>query len=235
MTPAASVLLARFRLALARRPDLLHRAPWYRVEGDRIRALAALAGIDPDRAVQAAATLSPACRWEDLMRRFPTFLAAFAGAAVAGEQDRATPPRFPGYRVNVIKAWRILAGLRGPTGPKVSRFALNLAGDDSPVTVDRWAARAAGLPESGGRAWYRTVEEAYRELARHVGIPPSRVQAILWVAVRDGIVRWGPIQDDGIAFRLFDGAGAPLCFTGSRVSEDRCRIESEVNGAAPRS
>lgn len=205
LSPAARVLLARLSLAIARRPDLLERPPWYRVEGERIRSIARGAGVDPHRAIMVAATLSPACRWESLMDRLPAFLRAFRQAADAGLQDRVDPPRFPGYRSNVLKAWRILAGDHGPRGPKVSRFALNLAGDDSPVTVDRWAARAAGLPDGGGRAWYRQVEAAYRQVAARIGRPPSLVQAALWVAVRDRIVSWGPVLDPrGIAFGPFD-------------------------------
>lgn len=223
MLPETALLLARLRLAVRRRPGILAEAPWYLREGERVRAAARKAGVDELRALNAAAVLSPAVRWEDLVRRLPAFLLAFRRAAELGEERSTRPPRFPGYGSNVVKAWRVLAGDREPTGPKVSRFARNLRGDETPVTVDRWAARAAGLPDGGGRAWYRRIETAYRELARHVGLPPSRVQAILWVAVRSGVVRWGPPVDAGIAFRLLDGAGEPLHVTGSRRIEDRGR------------
>lgn len=202
LSPAAEILFARFRLAVSRRPDILRRVPWYQTEGERIRTIARVCGVDPRRAIMAAATLSPAVQWETLVRHLPAFLRAFRDAAERGEHA-GRPPSFPGYGQNVRKAWSILAGAREPTGPKVSRFALNLAGDHSPVTVDRWAARAAGLPDSGGKGWYRQVERACRQLASHVGLPPSHVQAILWVAVREGIVAWGPIRDGGIAFRAF--------------------------------
>lgn len=216
-----ALLLARFRLAVGRRPDLLRRPPWYQVEGARIRALAAEVKVDPDRALQAAATLSPAVQWEPLVRHLPAFLRAFRAAAERGEEDQTAPPKFAGYRRNVLKAWRILAGHHGPRGPKVSRFALNLSGDESPVTVDRWAARACGLPDSGGAGWYRRVEGAYQEAARVAGLPPSRLQSILWVAVREGVVQWGPPEDDGVAFRLFEGAGDPLRVPGSLRIDDR--------------
>lgn len=208
MSPATALLLARFRLLAALRPDLVQADPWYAVEGRRIRELARAVGVDPERAIMAAATLSPAVRWEDLVLRLPDFLRAFVQAARAGRQDDVEPPRFPGYRRNVVKAWRILGGLQAkPRGPKVSRFARNLAGDDSPVTVDRWAARAAGLPESGGRAWYRDLERAYLDAAAVLGMAPSRVQAVLWVAVRDRLVPWGQLETDrGIPFRGFQGS-----------------------------
>lgn len=186
--PVVALLLARYRLALLRDPDLSRRPPWYRVEGERVRAAAAEAGVDPARAIAAAAVLSPAVRWEDLVRRLPAFLAAFRA------DPAAVPPRFPGYRSNVVKAWRVLAGQARATGRKVSRFALNLAGDERPVTVDRWAARAAGLPEGGGAAWYRRLESSYRVAASVAGLPPSRFQAVLWAAVREGMVPWGPLD-----------------------------------------
>lgn len=188
MTPESRLLVARFRVAIARSPELLRREAWYLREGRRIRALAREYGIPEERAIGAAAVLSPAIRWESLMDRLPAFLAAYAALGPDGE-----PPRFPGYRGNVRRAWRVLAGLGEPRGPKVSRFARNLAGDESPVTVDRWAARAAGLPESGGVAWYRRIEEAYRAAARECALAPSAFQAILWIAIRENLLARAPV------------------------------------------
>jgi hypothetical protein len=183
MSPIARLLVARYRLACARRPELAREAPWYAQEGERLRAIARAHGLPERRVIDAAAVLSPAMRWEDLMARLPAFCAARSAGLPC--------PRFPGYGRNVRRAWDILGGVGAPSGPKVSRFARNLAGDETPVTVDRWAARAAGLPESGGRAWYRELEEAYRAAAETVGLPPSRFQAVVWLAVRDRVIPWG--------------------------------------------
>ncbi len=177
----SALLLARWRLALRLRPDLATAEPWYVLEGRRLRSLAAELELPAGTVIDAAAVLSPAVRWESLVDRLP----AFARAA----RDRAPMPSFPGYGRNVRKAFRMLQGSgERPTGPKVSRFARNLAGDPSCVTVDRWAARAAGLPDHGGAPWYRAIEEGYRLAARAAGLPPSTLQAGLWIAIRDGIL-----------------------------------------------
>jgi len=183
MEPVAALLVARYRRAVSLRPALLRARPWYLAEGERIRAMAAELGIDGRRATDAAAALSPAGRWDDVVVRLPAFLRA--------HRDGAELPPMPTYSRNVRAARAILDGHGAPSGPKVSRFARNLAGDDSCVTVDRWAARAAGMPESGGARWYRAIEGAYLAGARTVALRPSTFQAVLWVALRDGVIPWG--------------------------------------------
>lgn len=180
MDPIALLLVARFRRAVALRPELLRAEPWYAAEGRRIRAMAAELGLDPGRCIMAAAILSPAGRWDDVVARLSSFLRAW--------RDGLALPSMPTYGANVRRAAAALAGLALPSGPKVSRFARNLAGDPSCVTVDRWAARAAGLPDHGGAPWYRAIERAYTAAARAVGLAPSQFQAVLWVAVRDGTI-----------------------------------------------
>jgi len=68
INPAARLVVARFRLAVARRPDLL-RDRWYAREGTRLRELAAAHGLDALRVIDAAAVLSPAGRWDDVVAR----------------------------------------------------------------------------------------------------------------------------------------------------------------------
>jgi hypothetical protein len=142
-------------------------------------------GIDELAAINTAAILSPGGRWEDIVARLPAFLAA--------ARDGRALPSMPTYSRNVRRAALAVHGLAVPSGPKVSRFARNLAGDPDVVTVDRWAARGAGLPEHGGARWYRSIEDGYRAAALAVGETPAQFQAILWVALRDGVIPWGPL------------------------------------------
>ncbi len=168
MNPIVALLLARYRLL----PD--DRGPcWYDVEGARIRRLARAVGQDEGRVLLATAILSPATRWEYLLARLPAFLV-----------DPLTP--MPTYGRNRRLARAALEGASVPTGPKVSRFARNLSGDHSCVTIDRWAARAAGYPESGRVRWYRALESAYQGAAERAGRSPAHFQAILWLAIRSG-------------------------------------------------
>lgn len=136
-------------------------------------------------ALDAAAVLSPMVSWETVLDRLPGFLAAVA----AGRE----PDRFHYRRVH-RQAVDVLLGRTVPTGPKVSRFARNLRGDPRPVTVDRWAVRAAegrGARVRSGRH-YRQLERDYRAAARLVRAAPSAFQAVVWEVVR------GPGEDSGI-------------------------------------
>jgi hypothetical protein len=70
---------------------------------------------------------------------------------------------------------------------KVRSFYRNILGYSTPVTIDTWALRAAGItddwdaPRGGG---YIAIATAYRTVAAAFDITPSEAQAIAWVAVR---------------------------------------------------
>lgn len=162
-------------------------AAWYGNEARSVRNAAALAGVDPDRALAALAVLSPAARWEPLRDAFLAGLAAWVAASAA--------PRLPAYGRNVAKAGKILAGTLsvadGVTGPKVRAFFANLRGDGGPVTVDRWAYTLATGDRTGHPTprQFRECAEAYTALAGRVGLAPAAVQAALWVRFRKGFRR----------------------------------------------
>ena len=77
----------------------------------------------------------------------------------------------------------------GPTAPKTARFARNLLGDRTVVTVDVWALRVAlgrhadenALKRAGV---YAAIEHAYILAAARLGVDPVTVQATTWVAIR---------------------------------------------------
>ena len=97
---------------------------------------------------------------------------------------------------NVDRARRALesdAPLDTFGGPKTRRFARNLLGDRTQVTVDVWAARVAfgdtvDNPESvlSRAGVYDAVEHAYRLAARRLGVDPVSVQATTWIVIRNG-------------------------------------------------
>jgi hypothetical protein len=83
----------------------------------------------------------------------------------------------------------ILAGKRGTEVfghmRKIGRFYRNIAlRDHDCVTVDRWAARAAGYDGTPPGRMYDAIERAYQDAAAEVGLPAAMVQAIVWIAVR---------------------------------------------------
>jgi hypothetical protein len=70
--------------------------------------------------------------------------------------------------------------------PKTRSFAANILGNEHAVTVDVWAARAAGFTEAElSRAGvYEAIAHAYRLAAKRAGITPAQMQAIVWTVVR---------------------------------------------------
>lgn len=132
------------------------------------------------------AAISPQCDWPTNKRLARAILNGRDPASLSGA-----------LRVNLRKAWGIRATRAGldtlarwfPTGSKVQAFARNLAGDDhQAITIDRHAASAAyGRPMytlSLHPARYRVIAEAYRTVARELGVPPAQLQAIIWVSWR---------------------------------------------------
>lgn len=95
-----------------------------------------------------------------------------------------------GHLTTVCKAVQRIAEGEKPTEvlkhwPKIVRFYRNMTGNLDPVTIDRWAARAAGAEHMLGRAGgYEAIELAYQDAAHEVGLPPAMCQAVVWVAIR---------------------------------------------------
>lgn len=87
----------------------------------------------------------------------------------------------PAHLINVI---RVLQG-RPINGPKVSRFAQNLLGNLSDVTVDVWICKAFGINhKSLTKRLYERIEKKIQKLAKQAGYRPAEYQAIIWYAVR---------------------------------------------------
>jgi hypothetical protein len=92
---------------------------------------------------------------------------------------------------NLAKAQEILI-LRGPIpidpkqAPKTWSFWQNLWRPDNPypVTLDSWMLRAHGLLASSGIGIYRMLADAYRDVARDVGLTPNQLQAMVWLHVK---------------------------------------------------
>jgi hypothetical protein len=72
------------------------------------------------------------------------------------------------------------------TAPKTSAFYRNLIGDLNRVTIDVWMYRAAGLNDDDVKPWhYRELELAVKRLANHYKVEPARIQAIIWIVIRE--------------------------------------------------
>jgi hypothetical protein len=140
------------------------------------------------------AALSPRQKW-DANKRYAGMVcrAALDGSVIC--------PKTASYGVLERKAWAI-ATMQTPTidailkilnGDKITRFFRNIIGDDNAVTVDVWAARAAGdnkVSPSTGKdiaphgLRYAYLESAYQIAAQRVGVTPREFQAAIWCFVR---------------------------------------------------
>lgn len=154
---------------------------WY---PSAIETLAELAPKwDVARRAAVCAMLSPRTTWKENtngVRKF--YRDAYAGFSLA--------PIVAGVGRNREKAWAtaVDGNVARVSGPKVSAFNANLNGDFQRVTIDVWAARAAGVPESqmdhldGKR--YRALEAAYKAVAASLFFAPAELQAIVWIVQR---------------------------------------------------
>jgi hypothetical protein len=155
---------------------------WYQHAHTLACVLAGQHGVSVEQAAGVLAALSPQLSWPRNVAYAELFLAT-GDAPVLGRSKRA--------------AARILAGeepLSVLTGPKVRAFFANIVDPDGSdaVTVDRHAhdvavgqrygdARRPLLDRQGG---YDLLAEAFRLAAAKVGLHPSAVQAITWLAWR---------------------------------------------------
>lgn len=87
----------------------------------------------------------------------------------------------PAHCNNVL---RVLQG-KPLQGPKVSRFAANLKGDLSVVTIDIWICRAYGIGEKRlTPLQYDRLEKKIQGEAYAENLKPAQYQALIWYAAR---------------------------------------------------
>jgi hypothetical protein len=181
--PAVETLAANILVVLGRAKPEHYREgiDWYQHAHTLARVLAGQHDISVEQAAGVLAALSPQLSWPRNVAYAEQFLAT-GDAPVLGRSKRA--------------AARIVAGelpLSVLQGPKVRAFFANIADPSSDaVTVDRHAhdvavgqrfgdARRSLLGRQGG---YDLLAAAFRLAAAKVGLQPSAVQAIAWLAWR---------------------------------------------------
>lgn len=108
----------------------------------------------------------------------------------AGDILAGRPVSIGGIRANIDKAQRILYDKATstleyfPQGPKVASFALNLAGNDTAVTVDTHAMQAGlrDVQSTYTLPWqpYMCFASAYERAADRLSLPAAMFQAIIW-------------------------------------------------------
>lgn len=157
---------------------------WYAAAADALRPYTVDGGglWTREQAAAVCAVLSPRIAWKENLKGVQRMYQA------AADGNRVCPP-VAGVRKNVERGWYIAqtGDVSVVSGPKVSSFYANLCGDFQRVTLDTWAARAAGVPASCthiDRARYQRLQRSYQRVAAEYGHAPAVFQAIVWVAVR---------------------------------------------------
>jgi hypothetical protein len=156
---------------------------WYKDAHDLARSIAEANGLTVDTVAGILAALSPSVAWDD-------------NVSVTRELIHTGKVRvYGGYRANLRKAERILAG-ENPRdvlgGHKVTAFyrLIRDGGNDVDVVVD---AHAASIADGKHYLWkqgprlrslkqYGARAEAYRRAARKLDLDAHAVQAITWLA-----------------------------------------------------
>lgn len=164
---------------------------WYGRFGDIARALAGRHGVSFDDAAGVLAIVSPRVTVAASVILADSVLVEWRGARRLGGCK--------GLDANIVKAWAWLDGDRSvldldvdglTRARKVRSFYANIVGDVGAVTVDVWAARAAGwrggkkFPEGGA---YVAIAGAYRASARRCGVSPRELQAVVWCVTRSDV------------------------------------------------
>lgn len=164
-------------------PDGPHRTGT--VGGDAVLAFAREYRISYRRAAAVVAVCNMNNTWAGSLTQSRAILDAHR----AGHKR---PPR-AGLPVSTARAWAVLndapltrENIGGRSGDKTWNFYRNLCGDTDGVTCDRWACRAAGLPDSFHQTSrrYEFLADCYRDAAAEVGLTPAQAQAVAWITVR---------------------------------------------------
>jgi hypothetical protein len=132
------------------------------------------------------AAFSPLKQWENNLNIARLFRGALAVAK--WRADRADFGALGAMRTRLDAAIAALSE-QVPNGPKVEAFALNIAGDLRPVTIDRHMVAAAGIAAAGGSVRLGTLRElqaAVTMISPEWGMRPAETQAAIWGLWRSG-------------------------------------------------
>lgn len=150
---------------------------WYQREHDYALWLAQRTGYPPRIVCACLAVLSPRCQW--------TRVKGACGQLLSGDMPSGIFGR------SLAKAEEILASrhtlvIDPRRAPKTWAFWQNLwrPYNHYPVTLDSWMFRAHGLPANAGVRSYRMLADAYRTVARDLGLVPNQLQATVWLHVK---------------------------------------------------
>lgn len=168
---------------------------WYPIAHCAALSLADAYEVTECQAIGVIAALSPRNRWERNVADAEALIAAY----VAGGSAQALETKVCTFGANKLKAISILEAI-DPTsdevrailsGPKLQEFYTCILGQHSEVCIDGhayciWAGGRTSLADvpSIGVKLRRQIKADYVAVADELGLTPSALQAITWVAWR---------------------------------------------------
>jgi hypothetical protein len=189
LPPAATMrrnLLRVYRKATA--SERIIGAEWYPSARRIVREWAHTYSYHDATVASVIAALSPQCQWERnliIAHDILALRASWSPGAIRENVRKAIILRDQTDPHELADTAENRVGRVFPSGPKVTCFAGNLAGNDTLVTVDIHAGQAAiGNPAITPRLrWkhYSLIACAYTDAAAHSEMLPSAFQAIIWV------------------------------------------------------
>ena len=182
---------------------------WYSNARQWVRTMAASHGIPEDTARGVVAALSAGTQWGANKTKARRVFEAYAK-----EQPFPYSPALNAH----VEAEAILYGRKGPvpSGPKVSQFYRNLAGDFSALTLDRWALRTATrgkLSQIGKSPVREKIAAAYMQAAAEMGMDPAEYQAAVWGLEKERAGARAGGGKDLSAYMARGGRVGGYCFT----------------------
>lgn len=155
--------------------DLHEGLTWYDYAKAYARELSEQYGLPLTQIAGIIAAYSINAQWQGTVANVPRFLDG----------------NFEGLQNSYTKSCDILKYGTTPEiicdilkGPKITMFFLNIIGNPDAITIDRHAAKLAGMTDSLTPKRMRELQAAYKIAADTSGITPAQMQAVTWCAWR---------------------------------------------------
>ena len=221
----------------AKRGEQMGGREWYNLEPLRMAFMEELGPAGDDafaRYVDYVAATSPRSTVAGNIRRGSHFYQLDRNGQPVGGLTNADMPKGYGHIAHTTHDHKLReieenGGLLPIKGPKVSSFAENLKGNQTPMTIDTHNFSAVRNDpknkKSPTNTQYKYLEEYQAEIADKLGMTPAQFQASVWMAGDTGVADARPFMS------VFDDV---LSNTAERDGKSRSEaLRDFINGAAP--
>lgn len=166
----------------ATKSELNNGLSWYKRANSDAKAISLKYNLNLAAIIGTISALSPMNKWDNNIKD-----------AIKLIQHPSINTKVSTFKSNRIKALKILSLsdtsddniMKILNGNKTKAFYHNIRYPNSSnmVTIDRWAFKSLELKPSDKN--YRVASEAYAKLANDLNIIPNKLQAIIWLKIRN--------------------------------------------------